>query len=84
MITKALLFKDRVIQLKRTQNSLENQRFSSCSYDIKDLLSLQNLLNDLHHQREKKRVTALRIGLQGSDLHDRPASRISGHLLQRV
>jgi hypothetical protein len=43
MITKAFLFKDRDIQLKQTQNSLENQRFSRCSYDIKYLSSSQNL-----------------------------------------
>jgi hypothetical protein len=61
MITKALLFKDRVIQLKWTQNSLENPRFSSCSYDIKDLSSFTKSGNDLDHQREPKRVTTLRI-----------------------
>jgi hypothetical protein len=43
MITKAMVFKDRVIQLKWTQDNLENPRFSRCSFDTKDLLSSQNM-----------------------------------------
>jgi hypothetical protein len=75
---KAILQQYRTIYSNSHETHRCNRIFSSCSYDI------QNLLNDLHQQFEPKRVTTLRISLHDLSLHEGPASMIGGYLLQQV
>ena len=81
MITKDMLFKDKVIQLKRTQNNLENSIFSSYSYDTKYLSSSQNLEKESWSPPWAKTCNILRIDIWDLDLSNIKYSKISGHML---